>query len=1754
MASYPGGIMQYAIDEISNAYKAVDNNVGIDQFGYDRPCIIAETGWLTAHDGAYNGLAEPSEANSRDYWDRVQSWARSKRIGLFWFNSYDEPWKPDENGMSAKHWGIYTKDGNIKASFVNIKDAYVVDVGISIIGSGLGWEYSSGIYTITGNTIVKGSTGTPTNGNRIVINGGTAGTPLRITLQNVTINAIAPITISAGSHVVLTLNGNSVLNSTNTSNAGIQTTNAFLTIEAGTGSASLNVTGGSNAAGIGGGLGASGGTVIVNGGAVTVTSTNGAGIGGGRGADGAVGTTSVGGSGSAGGNGGNFTVNGGSVTATSTHGAGIGGGSGGNGGTGGLNVRDGQAGGAGGKGGTGSNTTVNGGSITAKSTYGAGIGGGSGGAGGAGREGSGNSGLGATGGRGGDGGAGGDGGSGGGLTISGGTITVRSDNAMGIGGGTGNSGGGGARGGQGGTGGGSGQGGKPGASGSAGGMGSISVSVIYNYTWWANTVNSDPGGLGTSYQNETRFSNNDTYKYVKIEMSSNLWEPWEMDRLDLRYTMPGMGDSWTYNGGVFTVAGDVMITGSTSISPSNGNRVVLSGGTSDKPLRITLQNVTIHASAPIILNPGTHAIIILNGSSVLTATNASSAGIRTSDAFLTIEAGTGAAMLDVKGGDDAAGIGGDRGTDGNSSNGGAGGGNSNITINGGTITATSINGAGIGGGRGGDGSYISTGGGTGGVGGTGGAVTINGGSVTATSTNGAGIGGGQGGLGGASGRVNQGRDGGIGGAGGSGTAVRINGGSVMTTSTNGAGIGGGGGNTGGRGGDGGGASDLWNNGYGGGAGGTGGAGGSGGNLTIDGGTVTARSSNSMSIGGGHGGAGGSGGNGGSGGSLGGSKGRNGDPGATGATGGSGTSTVSQIFTYVWWANTVTSDPGGPGTLVPGGAAFNNSATYKYVKIETQSFIPVTDITGIPTTAIAGIPLTLSGMVTPSNASNQTIFWSVSNAGGTGASVVNNIFTAMTEGSATVRATIPNGASQGSNFTRDFVITVQALELVPIINLSDPGTFLFGDGWTYSRYTGVYNVTGNVTILGSNADTGSRVVVAPGSNVSVTLDGASIDRRGIAEAFEGAYSCAFDMTGATVNLILTGDNTLISGNGRAGIEMMGNATLTISGDGSLVVMGGSNCAAIGSVWIESGTGSNESSVTISSGNITAIGGSSAAGIGGAGGSGFGDIVINGGIVTASSLYNGAGIGGGAGTSGTVTINGGEISAQGGQNAAGIGGGFFGSGGIITINGGTVTAVGGDSGAGIGGGTYGMGGIININGGDISATGSYGSAGIGSGNSASGGDITITGGTVTARGYKTALDGTVSVILPAYTYWVNTSDSDPGGPGTSYPDGPMFVNNDAYKFVRIMNDNNNTEAPFSVNVDSVLDSTTKFNGQSSLVTSFNLRANEDELVIQNTQGLRLAYDISVLQLIRWDAASAIDAPIAGNPFISASRAGNPGVLGDSVSVFTAMSLSGDTGYLSMSISAPLDTYSCPKGSFVTLGEVRFAFRPGKTSADLNDNSIRIMNTEELTDLSQSYAVIINDVHGNSYTYGRQENGIALPESDTLDKPEITMNLTSGVFITGKVKSYNPKVPTTVQLMRDNIEMYTTTIGAATGSDQSEQTFTLEGVVPGTYTLVINKPAHTSFTVQTIVVEDENVDLTQDIRPEVRLMTLRCGDINGDGMINDGDLTALWMIANYNRNTSVASNHLCDLNGDGMINDGDLTILWMIVNYNRSRIIIS
>ncbi|HEX2985624.1 MAG TPA: cadherin-like beta sandwich domain-containing protein [Caproiciproducens sp.] len=649
------------------------------------------------------------------------------------------------------------------------------------------------------------------------------------------------------------------------------------------------------------------------------------------------------------------------------------------------------------------------------------------------------------------------------------------------------------------------------------------------------------------------------------------------------------------------------------------------------------------------------------------------------NASLTITADS-TGMLTATGGEFGAGIGGNK-------NGTCG----SITINGGTITATASGsgGAGIGGGAYSNGNNIMINGGTvtaigrdGGAGiggggyGTGGTITVTGGIIMATGRGGgAGIGGGD------YSDFNN---------------IMISGGTVTANSiTGGAGIGGG-------------------------------SGGRGGNIQISGGTVTANGGDSAAgIGGGFDGAGGvvnifgedtqvtakglshgkdigSGDGGTDGGSLAVSN------GATVALLGSGTTNASAPTGVPMYANCQIITNGSETAYDTSGAA--------------KSLSPALLTSTLTAKPAAGGAMELTASVSPAEAGTFTFAYCGAKDSGIiirDVPIVNGAASTTWTNPPVHGLTVITAKYKASGYDALKATYSYNPDYNPdgAIDLST----VHSDGYGYT-YVGTGHIitlmnSGTYTFTGSTrGTTANKIVVQTGVSADVTLRDANIDASTI-------DACPFSIeANASVNLTLTGTNTLQGGTNYAALGVPAGACLTVTEQSS-----GTLDAAVHS-------------------NSTTLG----AGIGGCG-HGTGTIIINGGRITANgrNIYNGygAGIGGGAGDAGgSITINGGTVTAT-SCYGAGIGGGGSnytgGAGGIITINRGTVTAQ-SVFGAGIGGGdgddTGGAGGTVIINGGKITADGSNGSnggisAGIGGGyggnTGGAGGTVTVNGGFVTAK---------------------------------------------------------------------------------------------------------------------------------------------------------------------------------------------------------------------------------------------------------------------------------------------------------------------------------------------------------------------------------------------------------------------------------------
>lgn len=74
--------------------------------------IISETGWPNV--GTPEGGAVPSYENAIRYFINTYQWAEQEGIEIFYFSSFDETWKVEEEGDVGAYWGLWDKDGKLK--------------------------------------------------------------------------------------------------------------------------------------------------------------------------------------------------------------------------------------------------------------------------------------------------------------------------------------------------------------------------------------------------------------------------------------------------------------------------------------------------------------------------------------------------------------------------------------------------------------------------------------------------------------------------------------------------------------------------------------------------------------------------------------------------------------------------------------------------------------------------------------------------------------------------------------------------------------------------------------------------------------------------------------------------------------------------------------------------------------------------------------------------------------------------------------------------------------------------------------------------------------------------------------------------------------------------------------------------------------------------------------------------------------------------------------------------------------------------------------------------------------------------------------------------------------------------------------------------------------------------------------------------------------------------------------------------------
>ena len=161
----------------------------------------------------------------------------------------------------------------------------------------------------------------------------------------------------------------------------------------------------------------------------------------------------------------------------------------------------------------------------------------------------------------------------------------------------------------------------------------------------------------------------------------------------------------------------------------------------------------------------------------------------------------------------------------------------------------------------------------------------------------------------------------------------------------------------------------------------------------------------------------------------------------------------------------------------------------------SSFVPVASISVSPTTGHVGVPFTLTGTVTPSNATNQTITWSVQGAGVTGATISENILYTTAAGQVTVCATIEDGLSIGNDYSKGFIITINRAQLQGSVNIEGDAVF----GQTLTAHTNLssnpiipslgaltYQWKRGSTNIGTNSPTYTLAQADIGSTITVSV--------------------------------------------------------------------------------------------------------------------------------------------------------------------------------------------------------------------------------------------------------------------------------------------------------------------------------------------------------------------------------------------------------------------------------------------------------------------------------------------------------------------------------------------------------------------------------------------------------------------------------------------------------------------------------------------
>ncbi|MDR2484814.1 MAG: hypothetical protein LBD55_05420 [Treponema sp.] len=216
-----------------------------------------------------------------------------------------------------------------------------------------------------------------------------------------------------------------------------------------------------------------------------------------------------------------------------------------------------------------------------------------------------------------------------------------------------------------------------------------------------------------------------------------------------------------------------------------------------------------------------------------------------------------------------------------------------------------------------------------------------------------------------------------------------------------------------------------------------------------------------------------------------------------------------------------------------GTARGADFTKDFTITVTAPLVAVTEITGEPETATTGTPLTLTAAVTPDNATNKTVAWSVKSGA---ASISGNALTAAAAGNVTVTATIADGTARGADFTKDFTITVTGSGNSENEDIPTPAPTV--TGVTVSPATAgiargeTHQFTATVTGENDPAQTVTWIIVETNKAAGTTINGSGVLTIAVNEPLTGltvkAASTADPSKSGTAAVSVTGDPPVLTG--------------------------------------------------------------------------------------------------------------------------------------------------------------------------------------------------------------------------------------------------------------------------------------------------------------------------------------------------------------------------------------------------------------------------------------------------------------------------------------------------------------------------------------------------------------------------------------------------------------------------------------------------